>query len=101
MNEIYPIAKLSQQILLINKDDIPYIGKERALEVKCIRIDFDQKSIDTPIELEKHLKFNPWEEINEIERQEFLQKLGEMFSDEDILEKIIKPLLENLVKDQI
>ena len=98
MNEIYPVAKLPRQILLINKDDLPYIGKERALEVKCIMIDFDHKSIDAPIELEKHLKFNPWEEISEAERREFLQKLGAIFSDEDILEKIIKPLLENLVK---
>jgi len=98
MNEIYPIAKLGEQILIVNKDDLPFIGKERALEVKCIRVDLKHRKIDPIIELEKHLKFNPWEELNENERNKASQELGEKFSDQEILEKIIGPLVQNLVK---
>jgi|SRR3989339_546401 len=98
MNEIYPIAKLGDQVLIVNKEDLPYIGKERALEVKCMRVDFRHKSIDAAIELEKHLKFNPWEELSEEERKIVLQNLNTKFSDKDILEKIMKPLAESLIK---
>ena len=98
MNEIYPIAKLGNQILIVNKDDLPFIGKERALEVKCIKVDLKHKAIDPLIELEKHLKFNPWEEITDQERDIILQELSSKFSDEEILEKIMEPLTESLIK---
>ncbi|MDP3725558.1 MAG: hypothetical protein Q8R20_03775 [Nanoarchaeota archaeon] len=97
MNEIYPIAKLGDQILIVNKDDVPYIGKERALEVKCIKVDLKHRVIDPLIELEKHLKFNPWEEITDKERDIMLQELGSKFSDEEILGKIMEPLAESLI----
>jgi len=98
-NEIYPIAKLGDSILIINKTDLPYIGEERALEVKCVKADLHDRKIDAPIELEKHLKFNPWEEITEEdERNVFLQILNTKFSDDDILNKIMEPLAENLVR---
>ena len=99
MNEIYPVAKLGNQILIVNMDDLPYIGKEKALEVKCIRIDLKHKTIDPIIELEKHLKFNPWEETSEEERDVFLQNLSTNFSDQEMLGKIIEPLAESLVKN--
>lgn len=101
MNEIYPIAKLGDQALIVNKEDLPYIGKERAFEVKCIRVDFRRKSIDVIIELEKHLKFNPWEEISEEERNIILQNLNTKFSDKEILEKIIEPLAKNLISAKL
>jgi|SRR3989344_2394655 len=99
MNEIYLIAKLDDEVLIINKNDIPYIGKERALDVKCVKVDLKHGEIDPIIELEKHLKFNPWEEItSEDERNIILNILNTKFSNADILEKIIKPLAENLIK---
>ena len=102
MNEIYPIAKLGDQILIINKNDLSYIGKERAFEVKCIKVNLKHMTIDSIIELEKHLKFNPWEEIpTEDERDIVLQILSTKFSDEEILKKIIQPLVENLVKTDL
>ena len=97
MNEIYPVAKLGYQILIINKDDLPFVGKERALEVKCIKVDLKHGVIDPLIELEKHLKFNPWEEVTDKERDIILQELGSKFSDEEILEKIMEPLTESLI----
>jgi len=98
MNEIYPVAKLGYQILIINKDDLPFVGKERALEVKCIKVDLKHGVIDPLIELEKHLKFNPWEEIPDKEREMTLQELGSKFSDEEILGKIMEPLTGSLIK---
>ena len=78
-----------------------FVGKERALEVKCIQVDLKRKTINPIIELEKHLKFNPWEELNDRERNNALQELGERFSDQEILEKIIEPLVENLIKSSL
>lgn len=98
MNEIYPVAKLGDQVLIVNKDDLPYIGKEKAFEVRCIRVDLRHRTIDPIIELEKHLKFNPWEEISQDERGIILQNINTRFSDQDILEKIMEPLARNLVK---
>lgn len=98
MNELYPIAKLGDEVLVINKDDIPYVGKERAMDVKCISVDLKQKEIDAITELEKHLKFNPWEETDESQRNDILQSLALTFSDQELLEKIIEPLLGNLVE---
>lgn len=98
MNEIYPIAKLGNQVLIVNKEDLPFIGRERALEVKCIKVDLKHMVIDPIIELEKHLKFNPWEEISENERETVLKELGAKFSDQEILGKIMEPLTESLIK---
>lgn len=98
MNEIYPVAKLGNEVLIVNKSDLSFLGKERALEVKCVKVDLKHKAISQIIELEKHLKFNPWEEITDEERNAILQELGAKFSDEEILEKIMEPLTESLVK---
>lgn len=99
MNEIYPIAKLGSQILIVNKKDLPFIGKERAIEVKCVRVNLENAIIDEMLELEKHLKFNPWEEITSDEDRAVIVKiLNTKFSDQNIEEKIIKVLEENKVR---
>ncbi|HBC45169.1 MAG: hypothetical protein UX08_C0003G0049 [Candidatus Collierbacteria bacterium GW2011_GWB1_45_35] len=98
MNELYPVAKLGDEVLVVNKDDIPFIGKERAIDVKCINVDLKHKEIDPITELEKHLKFNPWEETDEEQRTSILQSLASTFSDQEILEKIIEPLAESLIE---
>ena len=98
MNTIYPIATLGDQVLIVNKDDIPFIGKEQALEVMCIQVDFRHTKIYPPIELEKHLKFNPWKEMDDTEREEAHKKLQTTFSPEDITEKIEKPLTKTLIQ---
>lgn len=93
MENIYPVAKLGDQILLIHKSDVPFVGKERALEVMCVKVDLRNQLIDEPTELEKHLKFNPWEEImDENDRGTVLKILNTKFSDQDIQEKIVKVL---------
>ena len=61
-------------------------------------MDLEHKVIDPIIELEKHLKFNPWEELNENEIKNTLRELGDKFSDQEILEKIMEPLAKSLVK---
>lgn len=99
MNTIYPIARRDYHRLIVNKDDLPFIGGKRALEVMCIQADLKNAVIDSDsIELEKHLKFNPWEEIVEEDRDAALQELQSVFSNEAILEKIVKPLAMHVVK---
>ncbi len=101
MNEIIIIAKLGDKVLIINKNDIPYIGKERALEVMSINVDLKNNEIGQILELEKHLKFNPWEEIlDNNKRNLYLQILNTNFSDNEIIEKIIKPLAEKMIKSK-
>ena len=98
MSELYPIAKLGERILIINKDDLAFVGKERAFEVKCVQVDLRNHAIDPVLELEKHLKFNPWEEIGGGERAGIVQQIRAAFSEQEIQEKIIQPLTENRVK---
>ncbi|MCE2414640.1 hypothetical protein J4G07_11590 [Candidatus Poribacteria bacterium] len=94
MNILHPIAKLPNWILIVNKNDVPFIGKERALEVMCIQVSLRRKMIFPIAKLEKHLKFNPWEEIiDDEEKSVVLQEVESMFSSEDVSEKIIGPLM--------
>ena len=99
-NEIFISGKLGSKILIINKADIPYIGSlDKGLEVMTIQVDLKKREIFPPLELEKHLKFNPWEETTEQDRAVLSQLLYSRFSDKDILEKICLPLAENLIQD--
>ena len=67
---MYPIAKPGNKILIVNKNDVPFIGKARGLEVICIiQVDFKHTRIYSIIELERPLKFNPWEKITEQRRE--------------------------------
>ncbi|MBI3632182.1 MAG: hypothetical protein HY225_01925 [Candidatus Vogelbacteria bacterium] len=96
MNDnIYPIAKIGlfEEILCINKSDLPFIGKERAMEVKTVRLDLSHKTIDEPIELEIHLKFNPWEEITtEEDRTTVSSKIESAFTKDEIENKVVGAL---------
>lgn len=100
MNELYPVAKLGNEVLVMNKDDIPYIGRERALDVMCINVNLKYKKIHPITELEKHLKFNPWEETDEEQRNAILQSLATAFSNQEIEQKIIDPLRTSLVEQK-
>ena len=98
MSELYPVAKLRDRVLIINKDDLAFVGKERAFEVKCVQVDLHYQAIDPVLELEKHLKFNPWEEIGGDERAGIIQQMRAVFSEQEIQEKITRPLTENRMK---
>lgn len=96
MNDIYPIAKLGGEFLVISRGDLKYIGTEKSMEVKCVKVDLKNGHIDEPIEIEVHLKFNPWEEIiNEDERNIIISKIANKFTETQINEKISEPLAEN------
>ena len=95
---IYPLAKMGGEVLLINKENIPHIGKEKAFEVLCVLVNLENAKIYDMTELEKHLKFNPWEEIMDDSARAVIKKLIETkFSDADILEKIVRPLEKNKI----
>ena len=61
----------------------------------CVRVDLQQGTIDSILELEKHLKFNPWDEIGAEEIDLILERLNATFSDFEIVEKIMQPLAES------
>jgi len=99
MENLYIAARLDDEVLIINKSDLPYIGKERALEVMSVTVDLGKKKIGQILELEKHLKFNAWEEIMEDEEREILaRQMNTKFSDQDIQDKIIAPLEEKKIQ---
>ena len=103
MNILYPIAKshqLDDPILIVNKKDVPFIGKERALEVMCIQVHLRYKRISPITELERYFKFGwPWDEIiDDEERSAVLQNVKSMFSSEEVSEKIIGPLTAHAIQ---
>lgn len=100
-NEILVAGKLGDQILILNKEDVPFIGGSKALDVYCVLVDLVRREIDPPEKLELHLKFNPWEETDDQEKQVLSQLLYSRISDKDIFEKIVLPLAEKLVKQEI
>ena len=85
--EIYPIAKLADQVLVINKHDVPKLGTEEQAKVTAIKIDTTKRVINEPHPLELHLKFNPWEEILDLkERNSYIAMLLSLFSKNEIID---------------
>ncbi len=101
MSDVYPVAKLGKEVLLVNKGDVSLIGTEDALNVLSVDVDLQFKRIEEPIELEKHLKFNPWEDVTDEERDSIIEAIRVTFTSEEINEKIIEPLSNTVSKDLI
>ena len=98
MKEIYPIAKIGNSFLLINKSELRKVGK--GLGVLSIKADISSLEIHKAIDLERHLKFNPWEEITDAkERERILSQIQKQFDNIIIKEKIINPL--NGIKEKV
>jgi hypothetical protein len=93
MKRIVPIARLGSSLLFINIDDIEKIGSKNALDITCVYVDTKKHYIAELSNLETHLKFNPWEEISNNHKEKYLNKVLSQFSQEEISNKIISPLL--------
>lgn len=92
LEKLYPICKLGNSFLIILKEKLPIVGKQ--LGVMSVQIDLSNSEITPPIDLEKHLKFNPWEEITDLkEREEVIRLIQNRFDRITINEQIINPLL--------
>lgn len=88
---LYPICKLGSSILLVRKDDLPFVGK--GLGVMSVKVDFSTSEFFDPVDLEIHLKFNPWEEIfDSRERENYIVLIQKQFQQDIINEQIINPL---------
>ena len=88
---IYPIAKLGDDCLLILKSQLAEVGK--GLGVLAVRIGMEDLHIYRPEDLERHLKFNPWEEIfSENEREVILNKIENVLTEDLIQKRILNPL---------
>ena len=65
----------------------------------CIQVGLRRKMIYPIAGLEKHLKFNPWEEIIDDEKRiTVLQAVESMFPGEDVSEKITEPLTAHAIQ---
>ncbi|MEK7629565.1 MAG: hypothetical protein AAB394_03510 [Patescibacteria group bacterium] len=95
----YPIAELGNEFLLIHNDDRNYLVTDRSLEIKCVLVNLDRLTIDDPFEIELHLKFNPWEEIMDENKQVYiLNFIQSKFSNLMITERIIATLEKTKIK---
>ncbi len=91
MEDIYPIAKLGNSYLLINKSELHKVGK--GFGITSIKVDISSLEIHKAVDLERHLKFNPWEDITDAkERNKILSFVPQQFDSKTIMEKIINPL---------
>lgn len=86
------IAKLYDKIMLIKKADLELLGTERSVDVECVVVDLKRRSIDPPWPYEQHMKFNPWEDVNEEEERMLSEVLYTKFPNEEISQKILFPL---------
>lgn len=92
-SEAYPIAKIGYSYLLILKSELNRVGKQ--LGVMSVKIDLSGSEITPPIDLEKHLRFNPWEEITDSkEREKVIVNIQKQFDITTIEEKIINSLID-------
>ena len=98
MNTIYPITILGDQVLIVNKDDTPFIGKERALEVMCVQIDFRHTKIYPPIEWKNTSSSTRGTRWMTQQEMKTLKKLHTTFLPEDITENIEKTLTKTLIQ---
>lgn len=88
------VAKLGDRVLAIHSGDSANLPANSA-RVWCVPVDLRKKEIGPVWELDKHLKFNPWEEIlSEEERLVIGKTVNRVFSDADITSKIVEPLEE-------
>ncbi len=101
VNEVLPICKRGEELLIMCKSDLHRIGK--GLGVLTIVVNLKQFSISAElIDLEKHLKFGDWTEIEaEEERAEALRAIIQSFKPKEVSDLIVKPLISKNRKETI
>jgi len=83
MNRLYVLAKLGDLLCLVLKNDLEYLNTGRSFDVFCVVVNLKTLEVQSPLEFEKHFKFNPWNtSILDEERISLLSQLKETFSDE-------------------
>lgn len=93
MNEITILAKIEDCVLIVNKENLFALSCNKIEDIKCIQVDFKSNKIYPPNSLQIQYKFNPWKQVTEDEKIMYSQILYTEFSDKDIYEKIIIPLI--------
>ena len=82
---------------LRNKNVVVVCIKEKHRDgLKSVVIDLEQKIIYDPNDVISELKFGEWMMYISIEQQkEYLKRIKETFTEQEIEEKIIKPLMKS------
>lgn len=79
-----PVAKLGRRVLIAKESDLSKIGTNKAMEVLVEQWDLETGLLEGRYELEKLLKFNPWEDIIETnEIDEIKAKIREVKNSEN------------------
>jgi len=80
-----PIAQLENSVLVVKADDVPMIGKGvESLDVEAVVVDLDKGEVSGLELLERHLKFNPWEEVSHDQYAQLIQAIHRVISDEKL-----------------
>ncbi len=94
MNQLYPLAKMSEEFLLIHPDDKVFLADIDILPLmRGVVVDLAGENISESIFVDRHFKLNPWEIISsEKEREEIISKVHKKFSKKDIDTHMVFPL---------
>lgn len=95
MDNIIVYSKLPNSILIINKKNADLMGTDRSLEILAIKVDLLNFEIFEPELLQRYFKFSPWEISTDTDDGNFKNLLKKNLSNQEIEERIIKPLIAN------
>ena len=90
---IYEVDLNQRNLILVGINKLQELSVEEISSIYCINIDLLDKTIYKPSLLVTQLKFWEWDDsFSDIEEKEILEKVYQTFSEQEIEEKIIKPL---------
>jgi len=95
MNKIYLYSTgfNDENLMLIGIVDIKKLEQEEILNLNCVCIELNNKIIYKPSSFVSQIKFGEWDDsFSDEEEKEILEKIYQTFSEQEIEEKIIKPL---------
>jgi hypothetical protein len=90
---IYEVDLNQRNLILVGITKLLELSVEEISSIYCINIDLLDKTIYKPSLLVTQLKFGEWDDsFSDKEEKEILEKIYQTFSEQEIEEKIIKPL---------
>lgn len=90
---IYEVGLNQRNLIVVGTTKLQELSIEEVKSTYCISIDLLEKNIYKPSLLVTQLKFGEWDDsFSEEEEKEIIEKIYQTFSEQEIEEKIIKPL---------
>lgn len=95
MNKLYIFSKglNDNNLLLVGIVDIKKISYEETIKLKCICVELKDRLLYKPSSFISQIKFGEWDDsFSDEQEKEMLKIIFKTFSEQEIEEKIIKPL---------